>query len=115
MAEDVRVGALRPGKIVEDGDTVDRRTDAHQVAQRLFDAGGGSEVGIAVGIARIEAAGDDDAGVAAGHRRDDGGVGRTIVGDAHQRLHDRSGLHFMVVLADHRFLAGDVRPRQQAA
>ena len=111
-AEDFRIGALRPREIVENGDAIKRRADADQVAQRLFDTGGGSVVGVEVREVGVQSARHRHTAVAARLRRDHRGVAGAVVLDADQRLDDRSGLDLVVVLADDPFLRGDVGPRQ---
>ena len=70
--------------------------------------------GIEIAVAGIHAAGEHQSAVRTQHRAQHRGVARTVIGDADQRLDHTAALHFVIVLANHPFLAGHVERSQDA-
>ena len=112
--ERLRPIGVAPAEVVEDRDALRVGADGHAVADGFIDGAGRHVIGIEVAVAGVHAAGDHQAAVRIEHRAQHGRVARAVVGDADQRLDDAAALHFVIVLPDHPFLAGDVQGSEDA-
>ena len=108
----LRPDRVAPAEVVQSRETVERGPHGDRVPDGFVDGGRRHVVGVDVAVAGADAVGDDDALKGIEERPDDGGVARAVVDDAGQGLDHASPLDLVVVLADDRFLAADVQPRE---
>jgi len=91
---------------------IDVGADRHGIADGFVDGAGGHVVRVDVAVARTDPVRNDNALHGIQQRPDDGGIRRAVILRPDQRLDDGAALHFMIVLAHHRFLGADVQAGQ---
>ena len=106
-----RFGAIgiAPAEVIQDRDPTRIRSDGHRVPHRFVDRRGGHVIRIEVAVARVHAAADDQSTARIEDGSQDGGIAGSVVLGTDQRFDDTPALHFVIVLANDPFFAGDVQ------